>query len=73
MSIDLSTYNDALSATDKLSGSDAIQLTPESWILSALDQQKINSFNAELSSIRVVFEFELDEEANKKAVLHSSS
>ena len=41
-SIDIDTYNDQISATGGLSGSSAIQLTPEFWILSAKSDDEID-------------------------------
>ena len=69
ISIDLNTYNDQLSSHDGLSGSDAIQLTPEFWLLSSYEQQRVDQFNTQVSCMRVVFEFELDNHANEKALL----
>ena len=68
-SIDIDTYNDQISATGGLSGSSAIQLTPEFWILSAKSDDEIDEFNEKLSSIRVIYEFELCSMANTKPLL----
>lgn len=67
--IALSTYNNRLSAHDGLSGSSAIQLTPESWLSTTIDLNSIDSFNSSVSAFRVVYEFELDANANAKSCL----
>ena len=72
LSIDIDTYNDDLSAKDGLSGSDAIQLTPEFWLLSADDARKVFEFNSQASCMRMVFEFEIDHQDNQKACLSSN-
>lgn len=71
--IELSTYNNQLSATETLSGSSAIQLTPEKWLSSVIDYAQIEAFNAQVSSIRVIYEFELDAIANSIACLNNST
>ena len=44
-------------------------MTPEFWLLSAKSDDKIDEFNEKLSSIRVVYEFELCSMANTKPLL----
>lgn len=54
-----------------LSSSSAIQLTPEFWLLSAYKAEEAFQYNSDVSSFRVVYEFELDSKANEKACLSS--
>lgn len=63
--IDISTYDNSLST------SDAIQLTPLSWLSSNIDFEVIYKMNVEMSCVRVVYEFELDLNANHKALLNT--
>ena len=67
----LSTYNNKLSATEDLSGSSAIQLTLAKQLSTIIDEDQIDEFNSQISSIRVIYEFELDANANKKACLEN--
>jgi len=63
LSIDISTYVSSGSDWNKTS-SDAIQLTPEFWVLSSVHLSGLPEINAKLSCVRVVYEFEFDASRN---------
>lgn len=66
-SIDSNTYDNTLST------SDAIQLTPEFWLSTKIDDEAIAKMNAKLSCVRFVYEFELDAVSNHKALLSTDN
>ena len=69
LSIDPATLPDSYDVPDT---SYAIQLTPIEWLNSQqIETAKLDEFNAKQECIHVVFEFELDSQANNKACLSS--
>lgn len=73
LSIDISSYVSSSTTPYDKTSSDAIQLTPEFWLSSRSRLSGLSEFNSKLSSVRVVYEFEIDTSRNYKAVLSSST